>query len=161
MASWIAQNRPEVGRSVSLAPFYGIGPVPTFLTPLLMNAFSHLPNFALTTPDEIIRDWAYHGESTRGVAAFLALRQKVISQAKQGKIPVGPMMVLISAVDHTASNRATAVFVDQWRGAGADVDTYEFDAALDIPHNSIGPLEDPAKKQMVYDKILEFLGEQP
>ena len=32
---------------------------------------------------------------------------------------------------------------------------------LDIPHNSIGQLEDPAKWQLVCNKILEFLGEQP
>jgi len=31
---------------------------------------------------------------------------------------------------------------------------------LDIPHNSIGSLEDPVKWQLVYNKILEFLGEQ-
>jgi hypothetical protein len=31
---------------------------------------------------------------------------------------------------------------------------------LDIPHNSIGSLEDAAKWQLVCNKILEFLGEQ-
>jgi hypothetical protein len=39
--------------------------------------------------------------------------------------------------------------------------TYEFAESLDIPHTSIGPLEDPAKKQLVYDKIMELLEEQP
>lgn len=161
VGSWMAQNRPEVDRSLLLSPFYGIGPVPPFLTPFLKNAFSRLPNFVLTTPDEIVRDWAYRGEATRGVAAFLALGQKVINQAKQSIVPPGPMFVVTSASDHTANNRATADLVDLWRQAGADVVAYEFDESLGIPHNSVGVLEDSTKKQMVYDKILELLGEKP
>jgi hypothetical protein len=126
----------------------------------LMNAFSRLPNFVLTTPDEVVRDWAYRGEATRGVAAFLALGQKVIGQVKEGVSPQGPMFVLTSAKDHTANNTATADLVSRWQEAGANVITYEFDESLDIPHNSVGVLEDPVKKQIVYNKILEFLEEK-
>lgn len=51
--------------------------------------------------------------------------------------------------------------VDRWRQVGADLVAFEFDASLDIPHNSVGPAADLAKKQLVYDRMLEPLGEQP
>ena len=37
----------------------------------------------------------------------------------------------------------------------------EFDEAAGIPHNSVDPAGDPAKKALVYAKILEVLGEAP
>jgi pimeloyl-ACP methyl ester carboxylesterase len=160
VAAWMAQNQPEVDKTLLLAPFFGIGPVPTSLTPILINAFYRLPDIALTSPGEVFRDWAYMGESTRGVAAFLLLGQKVNQQAKEGKVPNTPIFVLTSASDHTASNQATADLVDIWKTAGVDVASYEFPKSLDIPHNSIGPLEDPEKRQIVYEKMLEFFGEQ-
>ena len=157
----MAQNRPEVDRTLLLSPFYGIGSVPTFLTPILKNAFSRLPNINLSAPEEVVREWVYNGESTRGVAAFLTLGQKIIGQAKHGEIPQNPLYVLTSAKDITASNRATANLVDLWQQAGVEVIAYEFPKALEIPHNSVGVLEDPVKKQIVYGKILEMLGETP
>jgi hypothetical protein len=71
------------------------------------------------------------------------------------------VFVLTTPKDHTANNRTTASLVNLWQQAGTDVVTYEFDASLDIPHNSVDPAADPAKKQLVYDKILELLGEKP
>jgi len=161
LASWMAQNRSEIDQAILLVPFYGVGGVPSFLTPILKNAFTHLPNFDLTGPGEILRNWAYQGQSTRGVAAFLALTQEVLSQTKSGKVPTIPMVVLTSAIDHTANNQSTAEFVDLLKKAGGNVDTFEFDKSLEVPHNSVGPVVDPAKRQIVYDKILEFLGGQP
>ena len=48
---------------------------------------------------------------------------------------------------------------DSTPDAGADVEMFEFAAAEDIPHNSIDPAADAAKKALVYAKILEMLGE--
>jgi hypothetical protein len=31
---------------------------------------------------------------------------------------------------------------------------------LDIPHNWVGPAADPARKQLVYDRILTLPGEE-
>ncbi|MFN2168745.1 MAG: alpha/beta hydrolase [Anaerolineae bacterium] len=161
VAAWMAQNRPEVERALLLAPFFGVYGVPDFANTLLANAFSRLPNIVLDNPTEPQRDWVYRGEATRGVAAFLELGHAVARGARKGSAPSGQVIVLTTAKDDTANNSITDRLVDRWRKDGADVLTSEFDSALDIPHNSVDPAADPTKKQMVYEQILELLGEQP
>jgi carboxylesterase len=161
VSSWLAQNRPEVRHTVLLAPFFGPFGVPEFLYPWLYNAFSRLPNISLMNPTEPVREWVYKGEATRGVAAFLGIGQIVRSQAREGVGPDGEVFILTTTKDDTANNHPTAGLVNLWKQAGADVITYQFDASRNVPHNSVDPAADPLKKQVVYDKILEFLGEQP
>ena len=159
VASWMAQNRPEVDQALLLAPFYGIHGLPDFATTLLMNAFSRLPNIVLDDPLEPRRAWVYRGQATRGVAAFLALGQRVIDAAKEGARPAGQVIVVTTARDNTANNGSTAGLLDLWRQAGVDLVTFQFEAAQDIPHNSVDPAADPVKKQLVYEQMLELLGE--
>jgi pimeloyl-ACP methyl ester carboxylesterase len=160
VASWMAQNRPEVDRTLALAPFFGVNGVPAFAGTLLINAFSRLPNIVLDDPLEPRRDWVYRGEATRGVAAFLALGHNVMQSASRGNRPAGQMIVVTTARDNTANNHSTAKLVDRWRRAGAEVVTFEFEPSLDIPHNSVDPAADAAKKQLVYEELLKLLGEQ-
>jgi hypothetical protein len=47
-----------------------------------------------------------------------------------------------------------------WRKAGADITTDQFDASRGVPHNSVDPAEKPEIRQLVYDKMLEFFGEE-
>lgn len=161
VAAWMIQNRPEVKRALLLAPFFGIHNVPDFAGTLLMNAFSRLPNVVLDDPLEPQRAWVYRGEATRGVASFLALGRDVMREAQDGVGPARQIIVVTTASDNTANNRSTAGLVDRWRRAGTDVVTFEFAPALNIPHNSIDPAADETKKRMVYDRMLELLGERP
>jgi pimeloyl-ACP methyl ester carboxylesterase len=160
VASWMAQNRPEVDRALALAPFFGVNGVPQFAGTLLMNAFSRLPNIVLDDPLEPRRDWVYRGEATRGVASFLTLGHSVLQGARQGTGPQGQMIVVTTAKDNTANNRSTARLVDLWQRAGVQVVTFEFEPSLDIPHNSVDPAADAAKKQLVYEQLLRSLGEE-
>jgi len=159
VASWMAQNRTEVDHALLLAPFYGVYHVPSFITPLLANAFSRIPNIVLDNPLEPHRGWVYRGEATRGVAAFLVLGQEVIRAVKEGFFPSGKVIVMTTVVDDNADNRSTTDLVEHWRSAGADVIDFTFEESLDIPHNSVDPAADTEKKQVVYDKMLELLGE--
>ena len=160
VVSWMAQNRPEIDRGLALAPFFGVHGVPDFADTLLMNAFSRLPNIVLDDPLEPRRDWVYRGEATRGVAAFLALGHSVMQGAKRGDSPDGQMIIVTTAKDNTANNGSTAKRVELWQQAGTEVVTFEFEPSLDIPHNSVDQAADAAKKQLVYAKLLELLGEE-
>ena len=159
VASWMVQNRSEVDQALLLAPFFGVRGVPGFANMLLMNAFSRLPNIVLDNPLEPRRDWVYRGEATRGVAAFLAIGADVIRSARDGNYPTGQVMILTTAIDDTANNRSTEVLIDLWRTSGAEVIDFTFEPSLGIPHNSVDPSADEGKKQVVYQKILELLGE--
>jgi len=160
VTSWLAQNRPEVDRALLLAPFFGVHGVPDFAGMLLMNAFSRLPNIVLDSPLEPRRDWVYRGEATRGVAAFLALGHDILRQARRGAHPEGQVIVVTTASEDTANNRSTAKLVERWRQAGTDVTAFEFGREQDIPHNSVDPAANAAKKQLVYEQMLKLLGEE-
>ena len=159
VAAWMAQNRAEVDRALLLAPFFGIYSVPSAVTPLLANAFARLPNIVLDNPLEPRRDWVYRGQATRGVAAFLALGQEVLQGAQAGRFPAGELIVLTTAVDDNANNDSTSALLDLWRSSGTRITEFNFEQSLDIPHNSVDPSADPQKKQMVYEKMLELVGE--
>ena len=161
VTSWIAQNRPDVERVVLLSPFFGIAHTPFWVDTLLMDFFARVPNVVFDNPTEPRRDWVYRGEASRGMAEFMRLGRAVLKQAQSARPAVIDIILVTTASDSTADNRATDRLVEIWEKSGADIVSYEFAAPREIPHNSIDPAADPQKKESVYAKILELLGEQP
>ncbi len=159
VAAWMAQNRSEVERCLLLAPFFGIHRIPEPLTAILGNAFSRIPNVVFHSPHERERAWAYRGEATRGIAAFLVLGKQVLRQGRAGLAPVGPVATLTTAVEDTANNATTTALLDLWRQNGTAAQALEFPVELAIPHNSIDPGTNPFKKAVVYAAMLRLFGE--
>jgi len=125
-----------------------------------MNLASRLPNVNLQNPTEPQRDWVYRGEATRGVAEFMRLGRNVFEAAQESAPAVRSVYFVTTSVDDTADNAYAAELARIWAESGADISSYEFAASYDIPHNSVDPAADPAKKALVYEKILEMLGEE-
>ena len=161
VTSWIAQNRPDAERVVLLSPFFGIAHTPFWADTFLMDFFARVPNVVFDNPTEPRRDWVYRGEASRGVAEFLRLGRAVLKQARSASPAVTDIILVTTASDSTADNRATDRLIELWEKSGADIVSYQFDASLEIPHNSIDPAADAQKKESVYAKILELLGEEP
>ncbi len=161
VAAWIAQNRPDVARVVTLSPFFGIARVPSFVDTFLMNLFARLPNVDFYTPGEPSRDWGYRGEASRGIAEFMRFGKGIFGQAQASGPAVRDILVVTTASDDTADNRYAEDLARIWRESGANIATYDFDASLGISHNSIDLTAEPEKKELVYAKILELLGEEP
>ena len=159
VTTWIAQHRPDVVRILALSPFYGVPEVPPMLNTFLMNLASRVPNVTLQNPEEPQRDWVYRGEATRGVAEFMRLGRSVFAAAEDGAPAVQEIHFITTAVDDTADNDYTAELAQIWADANVEVSSFDFDASEDIPHNSVDPAADPAKKALVYAKILEMLDE--
>ncbi|UCG23817.1 MAG: alpha/beta fold hydrolase [Chloroflexota bacterium] len=157
VAAWIAQNRDDVERVVTLSPFFGVPEAPPYLNTFLMNLASRVPSVTLKDPAEPEHDWVYQGEATRGVAEFMRLGRAVFAEAGELAPAVAEIHFITTAIDDTADNDYTAELADMWREADAAVTTFEFDEATNIPHNSV----DPAKKALVYTKILDVPGEEP
>ncbi len=159
VATWIAQHREDVDRVLALSPFYGVPQIPASLNTFLMNLASRLPNVSLQNPAEPLREWVYRGEATRGVAAFMRLGRNVFASAENGAPAASTLYFVTTVVDDTADNDYTTDLVGIWTEAGAEVAAFEFAAAEDIPHNSVDPAADPARKALVYAKIMAMLGE--
>ena len=160
IAAWVAVSRSDVDRALLLAPFFGINGMSARANTLLMNLFARLPNLNFYHRFELHRAWAYRGQSSRGVAAFLRLARQVRQAAEGGIVPTGTIAVITTATDDTANNAITAGLLDNWRGAGVPVITYEFGPDQLIAHNSVDPAADEGKRRAVHDRILTLLGER-
>jgi len=161
VASWVSQNRAEVDRTFMLSPFLGVGEIPDFVSTLLMNAFFRLPSIDIFSPTENIRDYAYAGETTRGISVFLMLGRSVRATVLDTDTPPhGKIFIQTTAVDTAANNDSTEILYKVWLAAGADVTMDQFDASLLVPHNSVDPAADPQNTQRVYDHMLKFFEEQ-
>ena len=161
VVGWMAQNRKEMDTALLLAPFVGVRRVAAPIGTLMMNAYSRVPSFNIEDPLEPRRDWVYRGQTTRALAETLRLGRAVLRQAAKAPPLARRIIVLTTARETQVSNAATARLVALWRAHGANVADPQFAAALDIPHNAIDPAADPAKKAIVYARMLELLGEQP
>lgn len=159
VAAWMAQQRADVRRALLLAPFFGLHAVPAAANTWFMNAFSRLPNINLQNPRELPRAWAYRGESSRGAVAFLLMGQWLVDEARQGRRPTAEINVLTTAADRVASNGATQRLLALWQQNGAEVQAFQFGPRLGIPHNTVDPSADPLKKEQVYARMLQLLGE--
>ncbi len=159
VAAWMAQQRAEVDRAVLLAPFFGLIGVPPSFNNFLVSAFSRVPNFSPFDPLEPKKAWGYRGEASRAVANSLMLGLYVGGQADAGTVPRGEVIVITTAVDNTTSNSAIATMLARWQAGGTPITTFEFAADQEMPHNSVDPAADPAKKQQLYEVMLRLLGE--
>ncbi len=159
IAGWMAQNRPEVDTALLLAPFIGVRRVSPTVGTLMMNVYSRLPSMNLEDPLEPRRDWVYRGQTTRALAESLRLARAVVRQATAAAPAARRLILLTTARETQVSNAATARLAEHWRAHGARVEEVQFPAELDIPHNAIDPAADPAKKAIVYARMLALLGE--
>lgn len=160
VASWIAQNRPDVTQVMSISPMYGIGRLPKFVDYLLLNFASRAPNMSLTAPSEPQREHVYRGQSTRGVANAMLFGKSLFEQAAAGGTAVPHIIVITNDNDTTVNNRRTDELSDLWQAAGAAPVRFVFAKELGYPHNSIDRTSNP-QADAVYAAMLELLGEAP
>ncbi len=159
IAGWMGQNRPETHTVLMLAPFLGVRRVSSAVGTAMMNVYSRVPSFNLEDPLEPRRDWVYRGQTTRALAETLRLSRALFRQATAAPPAARRLILLTTARETQVANGATYRLAALWRAHGANVTADEFAPELEIPHNAIDPAADPAKKAIVYARMLELLGE--
>ena len=160
IAAWAAQKRKEIGRTLLGVPFFGFYGLPERLSLQLMKLLGSLPDFRLERPGELRRPWAYRGQSTHGVVAYLSLAAAVLDGAREGAAPAGKAIFITTAKDKLANNGTTARLAKMWGRSGTEVVQFEFPRELDVAHNSADPAADPIKRRVFYQKMLALLDEQ-
>ena len=161
IAAWAAQNCPEINVTVLGMPFFNLYGLPERFSSPVRKLLGRLPDFALTRPGESHRSWVYRGQSTHGVAAYLALASDVTGKARGGAAPGGKIIILTTSRDRLANNGTTKRLAAAWRGLGAEVVQYHFPASANVPHNSADPAADPDSRRLFYQKIAALLEESP
>jgi len=159
IAAWTAQNRPDVDRVMLISPMLGLGEMPEFVDLFLINFFTRIPNINLIDPEEPFREHVYRGQSTRGVAEAMLFGETIFSQVGDTAPAAPKIIVVTNANDHTVDNAHAEKLADAWEAWGDDITRYEFPASLGLPHNSIDVSEPDTDTDLVYEKILELLGE--
>jgi len=160
VVGWMAQNRAETHTGLLLAPFVGVPRVAPIVGTIMMNAYSRVPSVNLEDPLEPRRDWVYRGQTTRALAETLRLGRAILRQARHAAPLARRIIILTTARETQVSNAAAAQLAALWRARGGNVEEPQFAAELAIPHNAIDPAADPAKKAIVYARMLELLGEE-
>ena len=159
IVGWMGQHRPEVYTVLLLAPFLGVRRVTATVSTLMMNIYSRLPSFNIEDPLEPRRDWVYRGQTTRGLAETLRLGRALFKAAAAAPPAARRLILLTTARETQVANGATVRLAELWRAGGGNVIENQFEPELAIPHNAIDPAADPAKKAIVYARMMELLGE--
>jgi carboxylesterase len=156
IAAWIAQNRPDVERSVAVAPALTIPVGPPFLNTMFRNAVSRLPN--ITVPGAATLDHAYEGSSTRALAAMYQLSESVRNAAARNAPVVSSIAVVTNANDDQVNNTDIRSLADAWQRHGATVRRYDFPKALGLPHDLIDVQQPRHRGDLVDHVLLDLLG---
>jgi esterase/lipase len=160
IASWSAQNRPEVTRVMLMAPMFGIGRIPNFLDFYAINIFTRIPNINFIGPGEPVREHVYRGQSSRGVAEAMLYGATIFKQVNSTEPGVTEIIIVTNANDHTVDNDNTKMLADIWESWGSDITRYEFPAELGLPHSLVDISEPGTDIDFVNTTILTLLGEQ-
>lgn len=163
MAAWAAQNRPEVGRAVVIAPLLAPPKLPDPLARMATRLAAALPNKFLWWDSKRRADLAgppqvYPRYATRAVAASLLLGAAVIEQARHVAPGARAVALITLENDGAVNNLAAFALARSWREVGGrPVTAYEFPARLGLGHDMIDPLQVGANPAVSYPVILGFL----
>lgn len=163
ITGWIAQHRSDVDFAVLLAPGFGVNPISSDFQPATINTLLTLPNQFVwwdiveqenkPGPPQI-----YPRYSTHAVAQLMRLGL-AIKEAAEGTSPAAQsILVVTNDNDVLVNNGLTDEIVDLWDNArpGA-IQTYVFDADLDVPHDMIEPLQEDQQVDIVYPILLDLI----
>lgn len=158
---WAAQQRVDIDRAVLISPGFGFKVVPGPLTRLASRTFSLLPNMYIWNEPQLEADSLpahnYPRISTRALAQILRLSLATQGLMRQKSPAAGSILVITNLDDQGVSLPAIGRVVDVWRLHGADVETYQFRADLQLPHGLIDPQEPGQNIAVVYPKLLELI----
>lgn len=162
LAAWVAQNRPDVDRVVALSPALAPTAAPTGRRRMAANLLSILPNFyrwrdpANHEPPPG-NEHQYPRVSSRGLAVLLRLGQIVFYEAQRGRPAVQTIVIVGNPADDVVDPEFTAQVVAAWEAHGADIETRDLPADLELIHDYIDPTQPGQQVDAVYPILTELL----
>ena len=163
--AWIAQNRSDLTRAVLLAPFLAPAGVPRWARTPLERLLLRLPNMFFWWDSRKRENldgppYAYPRFPTRVIGETMLLGRTVLEESRS-QVPRCPsILVVTTASDTAADNGMTAELVANWRGLRREgIETFEFAAADEVPHDFVDPNQPNQKTALVYPKLIELLEE--
>jgi pimeloyl-ACP methyl ester carboxylesterase len=161
--AWMAQNRKDLHKAVLLAPFLAPFNLPALTLLPIERLLLRLPNiFFWWDPRE--REnlagpvYAYPRFPTRVIGETMLLGGSVLDESRIAPPRCPFILTVTSASDIAANNIVTEQLVANWRALRpAGIETFEFPADQQIPHDFIDPNQINQRIDIVYPKIIELL----
>lgn len=161
MAAWIAQNRPDVGRVVVIAPAIELARLPWKLGNPVSRLAVRLPNLTRQHPRPDTVPDREDGWTTHGFGQMLRLGLAVERQARKSAPAVKDIRLLLNAHDRTISNEAALRVAGDWRARGAHVEVAWLPDSLELPHDVIDPRQPVKRMDVVYPLLQSLLVPPP
>jgi esterase/lipase len=161
--AWMAQNRTDLSRAVLLAPFLAPAGVPRWARTPLERLLLRLPNmFSWWNRKERENldgpPYAYPRFPTRVIGETMLLGRTVLEESRSQAPRCSSILVVTTASDTAADNSMTAELVENWRHLRPKgLETFEFPAADEVPHDFVDPNQPNQKTALVYPKLIELL----
>lgn len=164
MAAWAAQERPEVGRAIPVAPLLATPQVPGLLLPALTRLAVVVPNVYVWWDPKQKQDLAgpkhvYPRFGSRAAAATLLLGAAVRQSAALRPPACRTITVVMVGGDPAVDNGAVLDLARAWRAHGtADVTTYTFPESLHLNHDVVDPEQVGGNPVATYPVLLKAMG---
>lgn len=162
IASWAAQNRPDVDHAIPVSPFFGPYVAPPWANHAVTNLTLLLPNFVLwwnplenVSPQQL--DYAFALPATHALAEIMLLGSMVDEGARTSPPAAQNISVLLNEADVSVSNALTEQIIASWRDHGADVRVDVLPFSGHLPHDLINPLERGGDVELVYSMLIEMM----
>lgn len=163
MTTWVAQNRSDVVRAVSIAQASGFKGLPKTWTPLIRRIVLIVPN-QMQWWDAAVQDkgdgpqHAYPRYATHGLAQLLRLGAALRSQARRSSPAAHSVVIVKNENDEAIDNTTLDDQVQAWRSAGAqNVATYTFGVEQHLVHDLIDPDQPAQRIDYVYPILIDLL----
>jgi alpha-beta hydrolase superfamily lysophospholipase len=164
IATWIAQEDEDVDKAVIVAPFLGIGFIPTPLNRIVARVLDIIPNVpmwwdpATGVNNPNTAPYSYPGYPLQALAEYLRLGFAAQDAARREKPAVPSIMVINNQHDQSVNNGVTDQLVSAWRAHGEEfLRTYEFEEALGLPHDVITPTREDGNPALVYPVLVDSI----
>jgi hypothetical protein len=102
--------------------------------------------------------YAYPRYPLHALAEYLRLGFAAAQAAREEAPSADSIVVITNANDHSVDNGTTTKLVDHWQDHGEEaLDTFQFEAALNLPHDLITPDREDGNPALVYPIIIESI----
>lgn len=165
LATWVAEERADVGRVLIVAPAYGSSLIPAPITTATARVARRLPNFFIWWDPRVREqagfEYTYPRFATHTLAQAFLLGSELLSKARE-KPPAAPAVWMITnANDLAVSNQICRAFVTAWKAHGGNrVHTFEFPKEHGIPHDLMDANDPAVKPEIVYPALIEIIQQE-
>ena len=163
LAGWTAQYRPDVERVVIISPVFWLKSIPAAVTRPFIKLILTLPNFyrwwdPVLKADAPGPQHGYPRYSSRALAQILRLGLAVRIAARSAKPAARSIAVVTNPNDWAVDNVVTQEVAAHWGHNGSgNLQTYEFAASHELPHEIIDPDHDAARTDLVYPILVDLI----